>query len=137
MSEDMDDNHFAPIYKENDRTNVIVYRSVKFQKIHIGIPRCKNCKKIHHNSEIYSWILGFVLAVGVVLLITYFFRNNFVYKLFFGIIGFFPTLILTPPILATIISARQGIFSSREGAENEPQIKAMIQGGWTLSQPNA
>ncbi len=38
-STDMEDNYFIPMFQEVDRTNVIVYRNVKFKKIPVGIPR--------------------------------------------------------------------------------------------------
>ncbi len=136
FTEEMSDNYFAPIYNEKDRTNIVVYRSVKFQKILIGIPRCKKCKAIHHNSAMYSWIIGFALAVGLVFLLNLF-VDNIVYKIFFSILLFVPTLILTPSIFATILSARSGIFSEKEGAEREPQVMQMLREGWTLSHPTA
>jgi hypothetical protein len=54
LSTEMADNYFGTVYNENDRTNIVVYRSVNFQKLGIGIPRCKSCKKIHHNSAVYA-----------------------------------------------------------------------------------
>ena len=137
FSTEMSDNHFTNIYNEKDRTNIVVYRSVKFQKLMIGIPRCKNCKKIHHNSAIYGWLIGFVLAVGVVLLANYFFKYQFGYLMFFSIVGFIATFLLTPPIFVTIFSARQGIFSIMDGPERDPQIQELLHQGWTLNPPSA
>jgi hypothetical protein len=77
------------------------------------------------------------LAVGVALLVNYYFRDKIVYRIVLSIFGFVPTLILTPPIFATIISARRGIFSSREGVENEAQVQQLQREGWTLNQPSA
>lgn len=42
----MNDNYFVPVFKVQDRTNVIVYSSVKFSKLLIGIPRCNGCRDI-------------------------------------------------------------------------------------------
>src|SRR5688572_11602558 len=62
----MEDNYFVPLFKENDRTNIIVYRSVKYSKIPVGIPRCKSCMQIHQEAASRSALTAWGIAVGVV-----------------------------------------------------------------------
>ena len=133
----MSDNYFDSVYSEKDRTNIVVYRSVKFQKLDIGIPRCKNCKKIHRNSSVLAFVISFMMAVGVVLFVNYYFRYDIVYRIFLSIIGFLLTFILPSYFIAKMLTSRQGILSEIEGMENEPQVQQLQLQGWTLSRPSA
>src|ERR1043165_4868354 len=72
-STNMEENYFIPLFKENDRTNIIVYRSVKYSKIPVGIPRCRTCLDIHQQSAnkgaLQAWGIGaaifaFFLLIG-------------------------------------------------------------------------
>ena len=38
---------YESLYKEKSRTNLVVYRNVKFSKIDIGASTCSNCLKVH------------------------------------------------------------------------------------------
>src|SRR5690349_15315300 len=68
-STSMEDNYFIPMFKENDRTNVIVYRSVKYNKLPVGIPRCKSCKSIHIQTAGRAAQIAWGIGIAVVILI--------------------------------------------------------------------
>ena len=61
----MDDCYFVPLFKENDRTNIIVYRSVKYSKILIGISRCSTCAAIHEAAKTKATIYAVLAGAGV------------------------------------------------------------------------
>src|SRR6187402_175160 len=54
-----DEHHFVSVFKEVDRTDIVVYKSVKYQEVAIGIPRCTNCYVIHDaagdKANLYCW----------------------------------------------------------------------------------
>lgn len=137
ISEKMEDNYFAPVYREKNRVNAVVFRSVNFNKIHVGIPRCPSCKKNHQNNKIVGWIIGLIVALLIVKLVTVYFAGQISYAIFFGILGFIIPLFFVSKLATTIIVVRSGIFTEREGAEREPQVMALLREGWTLDQPSA
>src|SRR5688500_4438081 len=97
-STDMEDNYFIPLFREKDRTNVIVYRSVKFSKIPVGIPRCKTCKAVHAKASTIGALVGW--SVALIFVIGWF-------KIF-GVSGLFSLII--GPFLAvglTILITKQ------------------------------
>jgi hypothetical protein len=126
-------NYFVPIYKIKDRTNLIVYNSVKFSKVSIGIPRCSDCLKIHKNAEIKAFLLA--VPIGLI-------TCGLAY-LIFGIVGFIfgagvglVVIIISQIILAKKIVHKSGILQEREGAERNQIVQAFLRGGWTLNKPD-
>ena len=134
-SKSMEENYFVPVYNVMDRTNIIVYSSVKYKKISIGIPRCSNCYKIHDSAigiaSLYCWggglliLLIFVISCGV----------------FDGLIfGIFPCLLIgtmVPMFIKNIFITNKGIPTEIEGAKKNELVKDFIIQGWSLSQPLA
>jgi len=68
-SQSMEDNHFAEIYKVSDRTNIIVYNSVSYNQILVGIPRCINCKYIHKKGWLHSRIISWLFFIMIVVIL--------------------------------------------------------------------
>lgn len=132
-SKSMNDNYFVPLFKEKDRTNVVVYRSVKYQKIDIGIPRCESCSAIHkeaaNKAKLYSWLA----AAGVVL----------VSALLWGIWAFFavfPAIFIGfggAHYLENKLVFNKSIFTKRDGAERNETVQEFIVRGWSFTQPSA
>lgn len=67
-STNMGYNHFIPLYKENDSTNIIVYHSVKYNKLPVGIPGCKSCLLIPLDAETKGARIAWGIAVSVIVL---------------------------------------------------------------------
>lgn len=132
-SDDIFEHHYQPVFKENDRTNIIVYSSVKYSKIEIGIPRCTSCAEIHNkiNSNAMTWsfvVTGVCIILGFVL---------------FGLYGIF--LLVFSPLLWFVVNylikeglnENGGIPTPKAGAEQNPTVQEFIINGWSFTQPSA
>lgn len=132
-SEDMEDNFFIPLFKEKDRTNIVVYRSVKFSKIPVGIPRCKTCKEVHERARtkalLYAWgfcifFMIFVFAkwgpLGILAIIA---------SIFIGFLG--------SHLLEKMFVSQKEIYTLREGAKKNEAVQELVLNGWSLNQPMA
>lgn len=136
-SQSMNDNYFVPVFKENDRTNIIVYRSVKYQKIDIGIPRCVDCKTIHQSAKTKALLISLVAAFAIVAFMVYNFLNFHavisVGLLFLaGFTGFGGYV-----YLQSVFACKAGISSLKDGAEGEALVQDFLMQGWSLKQPSA
>ena len=132
-SRNMNDNVFIPVFKEKDRTNVIVYRSVKYQKIPIGLPRCQSCRQIHEScgqkAKLYAWIT----AVLVVLASFSIWGIFGFFSIFAGIfIGFGGAHFLENKFVRD-----KGILTKMEGAKENETVQDFIINGWSFNQPAA
>lgn len=132
-STDMEDNYFAPLYKEADRTNIVVYRSVKYSKIPVGVPRCKQCKSIHSKASIAAGWLGWGLALVFVILG---FQILGVNGLFTLIAGPFVGYGLQVLIEKKMVQAKE-IYTKLEGAKQNEAVQDLVLSGWSFTKPMA
>lgn len=133
-SERMEDNYFVPVFKEQDRTTLVVYNSVKFSKIEVGLSRCKNCQSIHENSSIMAYLIsiGLVAAIGLIIYLL-----HGIYVVFFLVFGIAIGVVLLPIWITSMLVKRKNILTKKEGAKREPLVGQMLREGWTLTQPSA
>lgn len=132
-STNMEDNYFIDLFKENDRTNIIVYRSVKYSKIPVGIPRCKSCVEIHQQSANKAALQAWGGGIAIALFFWLIGGGAAVIGTIIGIvIGIFGT-----GYLANRITVNRGIFTKKQGAERNPAVQELILDGWTFTQPTA
>ena len=132
--QNMNDCYFVPLFKEQDRTNIVVYRSVKFSKIMVGIPRCKSCLAIHQSLGKKAVFYAIGLAAGIGLL-------GFVMFDLFGIImsimaGVITGLVAYKPIVNKLID-KAGILNLEEGAQTNETVQSFVIAGWSFAQPAA
>ncbi|MEO5685014.1 MAG: hypothetical protein ABIQ88_20385 [Chitinophagaceae bacterium] len=132
--QDMNDCYFVPLFKEQDRTNIVVYRSVKFKKIMVGIPRCKICLAIHQALGNKAIFYAIGLAAGIALM-------GFLIFDLFGIImsvmaGTITGLVACKPIVNKLID-KAGILNLEEGAQTNETVQSFVIAGWSFSQPAA
>jgi hypothetical protein len=132
-SSNMEENYFIPLFRENDRTNIIVYRSVKYSKIPVGIPRCKSCMEIHEQAASKGALIAWAVAVGVVVLSFMMWGIYGIFTIFIGIfVGFLGTNYMQNKIVR-----EKGIFTKRDGAERNEVVQGLIIEGWSFNQPTA
>ncbi|AXY73620.1 hypothetical protein D3H65_06325 [Paraflavitalea soli] len=129
----MEDNYFIPLYKENDRTNIIVYRSVKYSKIPIGIPRCPSCMAIHENAARKSALISGSIALGIIILSFLLWGPFGFFSIFAGIIiGFAGRYFIEKKMVRD-----KGIYTKLEGAKQNEAVQDLIIGGWSFNMPSA
>jgi len=132
-SQDMEENYFIPLFKEQDRTNVIVYRSVKYKKIPVGVPRCQRCKNIHESASNKAKLYAWGIALGVVLFCFAVWGIMGIFAIFAGIfIGFGGTHFMENKLVRD-----QGILTKLEGAKENDTIQDLVIHGWSFNQPAA
>jgi hypothetical protein len=142
-SQNMNDNCFIPLFKENDRTNIIVYKSVQYSKIHIGVSRCPHCLTIYKSARLKAKLWGNGIAIcigsGAICWISLGFPDN----LFLRVFGI-PLILLSMLIgyaiylvLRKIFVKRKGMLNERDAANKYKIVQDLIRDGWTFNQPTA
>ena len=129
----MDENYFVTLYREKDRTNVIVYRSVKFSAIPVGIPRCEKCMVIHETASLKGNALGWVLAIGFVVLIF----SLFGLWGFLGIIAGIVLGVVGSNYLEKKFVHQKRIYTCKEAVMQNEAVQDLVLGGWSLNRPMA
>ncbi|MBW1658323.1 hypothetical protein [Flavobacterium quisquiliarum] len=133
----MKDTHFVALYVTDDRTNLIVYRSVKYSTLLIGIPRCASCREIHDKSVVKSRLITWMIVPVLMGLLFYYIS---VLGVFLFIAGFFA--IVTGGFygshkLTQFFVAKENIYNLQDGTDNDRVIQNLILDGWSLNQPSA
>ncbi len=132
-SEKMDRNYFVPLFKVSDRTELIVYSSVKFNKMLIGIPRCNQCFVIHKEESVKAWGISLISAIVLIILgFVIFDIGGLFISFFLSII----LVIIAPILLTDFLINRKGILTEQDGAKKDPLLRDMIISGWSLIQPS-
>lgn len=137
-SENQDDNFFIPLYKEGDRTNVVVYRKVSFKRIDIGLPRCPHCKKIHESQKrqlrIYTVLGGLLFFV-----VSFFIFDDmaFLIAILAAMVGALLALILSNIFIEKVSSKKHSILTKQEAAQTYGIVRGLLQDGWSFNQPQA
>lgn len=133
----MNDCYFVPLFVEADRTNIVVYRSVKFSKILIGIPRCSSCKTIHEKSTSKSQL---ITGIAVVLAISLLVYNFMVLNAFVVVGGIFAMIfggIYGSKKMTESFVVQHDIYTLEDGAERNEVVRDLIIAGWSFTQPSA
>jgi hypothetical protein len=129
----MDDNYFVPVFKEEDRTNIVVYRSVKFKKILIGVPRCESCLDVHNaagnKAKLYSWVGAAITFILCCLIGGAYIVVGFVLLLLIGFLGSY--------LLEKQFVRDRGILTKMDGAKENETVQEFIILGWSFTQPSA
>lgn len=129
--------YFIPLFIEADRTNIIVYRSVKYSKILIGIPRCRSCKDIHNDSKNKAVTITIAIVVLTLAFLLYNFMNLNAFVFIFGIFGVIFGGVYGSAKLTERYVANKGIYTLRDGAETNEVVRDLVIAGWSFNQPTA
>ncbi len=135
----MEDNCFYSIYNVQDRTNLVVFRNVKFNEVKIGIPRCEGCKKAHSVAKT-SGCLSTIVGVPLVFIIPIYCSVAFD----LGTVGLIVMLVLTFGLVClAVIGLEKLIFktydikSEKEGALTDTLVQSFLVSGWSIDRPRA
>jgi len=129
--------HFVALYVTNDRTNLIVYRSVKYSRLLIGIPRCGSCREIHEKSVFKSRLVTWIIVPIALVLLFY---NLVILGTFLTIAGFCSIIVggfYGSHKLTQFFVSKENIWNLHDGVENDRFIQNLILDGWSLNQPSA
>lgn len=132
--ENINDCYFAPVFMTKDRTNLLVYRSVKYAKILIGNPRCKSCVRIHENAKVKGVLISILAGImifvfGLMCMSIPMFLIGFFGGIFTAVFGSF--------YLKNWFVERKGIEALKEAPKGNELIRKFLLAGWSLKQPNA
>lgn len=133
----MNDSYFIPLFVTNDRTNIVVYRSVKYSKILIGIPRCSSCKSIHEKATTKSQL---ITGGCIILVITFLVYNFMVLNAFVVVGGIFAMIfggIYGSKKMTDSFVIGHDIYTVQDGAEKNEVVREFIIAGWSFTQPSA
>jgi hypothetical protein len=125
---------YTPIYNVNDRTHIVIYSSVKFSKIVVGIPRCYDCRNKHQSirekPKLYAWILsiGIIIFLGIQYGILELILGSFVVP-FAGIFMYY--------LIKHFLENNMGIPTEVEASKKDVMIQELLLAGWTLQLPRA
>lgn len=132
-TQNMNDNYFVPLFKEQDRTNIVVYRSVKYQKIPVGLPRCLSCLSIHESCSNKAKLFAWGAAIAVVIASFAIWGIFGFFAIFAGIfIGFLGTKLIEDKLVRDA-----GILTKQDGAKEDQTVQELIINGWSFTQPSA
>lgn len=128
-------NKYLTLYKEQDITNLLVFRSVKYNQFTVSIPRCASCYKIHRSLKLYSKIFTWS-SFFLILPLGYYFIG--------GVAGMFASLISSFLIAIYVFTHSEKKFlqmkqidSEGVGAERVKVVRDFLDDHWTGVAPSA
>lgn len=135
---------YESLYKEKSRTNLVVYRNVKFSKIDIGASTCSNClkvhKKIHRQSLLYSSLI-IIMTLSLIALISYLlFPLITIFAIVIGVLLLGVTIALMTKVYHRIeehLIKPYNVLTKREGLQVYPIVVELLNDGFTFEQPFA
>lgn len=129
----MDRNYFVPVFKVQDRTSLVIYSSVKFSKVSVGIPRCTRCFVTHQENAWKSWGISTASAITLIIL-------GFTIFGYWGVFVARPSFVLlfvSGILLSDFLDRKKGLMRKKDVANRDPLIQQMLISGWSLTPPTA
>jgi hypothetical protein len=136
--ESMNSCYFNHVSMEKDRTNLVVYRSVSYDSIEVGVPRCASCEAIHANALAMAVLITIVSFIGYVYLTIKLVLSKSFPPMFGAIMMFagVAAAVYVGAFLFNYLIRRKNILTKLEGAENDETIKDFLMMGWSLGKPS-
>jgi hypothetical protein len=142
-----EDTCYVPLFKEKERTNLLVYRNVKFSQIDVGVPVCAHCrltqKRTKRHALLYSLAIILVIALVSVILGVFVIRNwlnldtlGFIFAVLGIIAGTVIGIFKYEGYIEKILGMK-GILTTRQAVMQYGIVEALISDGWTFNQPMA
>jgi hypothetical protein len=131
--ENVNDCYFVPLIVEDDKSNIVVYKSVEYSKILIGIPRCHSCKEIHYDAKNKAITISMVSVILLLGLLLYNFVNLNTFVFMLGIFSVIFGGIYGSAKLTERYVANKGIYTVQYGAETNEVVRNLVISGWTFN----
>lgn len=135
-SESQEDNLYLPIYKEDDRLNIVVYRRVSYKKIDVGVARCPHCKEIHRKQKIKTLLLAVGIGVLATIMIEYFIGFIVISAMIGFAIGFVAWA-FARVFVERKNSIKENILTKEDAAQQYELVRGLLADGWTFDKPTA
>jgi hypothetical protein len=132
---DLKNCHYAPVYKVADRTNLAVYRSVKFKQLEVGIPRCHSCAEIHKQGA--SKAHKYLGICGLFIALIAFSSFGIIGAVFLTLFGIGVTDSFISKRIQNSFASKNDVFSLEEGVQANESIQELIDLEWSLTKPEA
>jgi hypothetical protein len=137
--ESMETCYFNFVSLEKDRTNLVVYRSVSYNSVEIGIPRCKSCESVHSNALTMaviitiSSLIGYMYLLGKLIVSEAVGSTGGAIMMFVGV----GAAVYGGMFLFNYLIRRKNVLTKLEGADNDETFTEFLAAGWTLGKPSA
>lgn len=117
--------------------NVLVYRSVNFSKLQLGISRCVQCKSTHAGAQRKAFIISAIAAIIILAFAIFSFLEipaaiSIFLILLSGAVGFGGYIYLEDNF-----AKKAGCLPKHRGPEIDPLVKEFRKNGWILAKPTA
>ncbi|TDO96590.1 hypothetical protein EV145_11190 [Flavobacterium sp. 245] len=132
-SENINNYDFIKLYKVKDRTNFVVYRSLKYEEMMIGISRCNDCVEFHEEASRKSPILKY----AIYLLILIFVLPVFGLKVFIVGMALSITLFFVLHKYAKKSKNPEERLTLKQGIASNETIQDLVIAGWIFDKPSA
>lgn len=140
------DNFYITLYKEKDRTDLVVYRNVKYNYIDIGVARCPKCKEIQKKVKRNTVLCNIAVGLGFAALL-FSFGIILINSMSWIIVG---GIIIVAGLVAAIrislsdsfdfeekLCKKTGILSKKEAAQQYKIVQELLENKWGFEPPSA
>ena len=131
--EQVNDSLFIAMYKPIKKLNLVVYRSVNFSKLPVGVPRCKSCLQIHTAALKKANMYSCIIAIAICLVLCLFGPAGIV----LGLVSIGFTYYILNDYLPGKYIQKMDIFTIKDAGKLYEPILELINAGWSLEQPRA
>jgi hypothetical protein len=129
------DCHYAPVYRISDRTNIIIARTVEYNKIEVGIPRCSSCADIHSKGDLKA--NANILMYGIIIVVITFALFQVIVMPILAIAGFSIFAGSINKNIQNRYASDNDIYSLEEGTYANETVRELLDLYWSLEKPKA
>ena len=133
-------NYYVPLFKVTDRTNIVVYRNVKYQRIDVGVSRCPKCKAVQGRINAISIITGIIVCLGLAgVLIARLVKSSLPIPLgiIIGAAAGFVIGFICYNLLKSVLFKKKHILAKKDAVSRYDIVKSLLGDGWTFDKPSA
>lgn len=140
------DDYYQLFYKEDGRTNIVVFRSVSYREIGIGVSHCHECKMIQKKAKTQSIFRGYGMGLGIILVTSLIgcllMRTNLyeavgIILILVGILAGWIVGRMLYKRSKSKICKQHGILPVEEAMMNYELVGKLLDEGWTTKMPVA
>lgn len=135
------DNFYIRLYKPKDWKNTLLYRSVEYHWINIGVARCANCKRIQKKAILYSllYALGIGLGIAIIGVVMVFALDMRTLGMAVIVLGIIASILLG---LSKSVDReaeyleKKGVLSKEHAVQEYEEVAKLVREGWSFEEPS-